>query len=81
MPPPDQWEELAHLEAEGEHVSQNQPGALPDEMCVVEEDCSHHRIQLLLQLLVIHEAPLPRVEVLGLHVLDLPGGMGVSHLD
>ena len=79
--PPDQWEKLAHLEAEGEDVCQNQPRTLADEMCVVKEDGSHHSIQHLLQLLMVHKAPLPRVEVLGLHVLDLSGGVGIPHLD
>ena len=58
---PDEWQELGDLEAEGEDVCQNQSLTLADEVCVVEEDGSHHRIQLLLQLLMIHEPPLPRV--------------------
>ena len=39
-----EWQELAHLEAEGEDVGQNQPRALADEVCVVEENGSHHTI-------------------------------------
>ena len=81
MPHPDQWQELAHLEAKGESICQNQSRALEDEVCVVEQDSTHHRVHLLLRLLLIHQTPLPRVEVLGAHVLDLASGLGVAHHD